>query len=232
MVGHAAPCPNLFQSQLITYTELGNVRSNLYAYEDTGVDTRGVCNAVGKVLGLCNTEQEKKLRYPINAREWRAWSNPEFLLRRFGLRLEDLSEELSISILGVLKTSFSPEGYQKALDAMRINHFLGEVCEVFGIMNQYSYNFLLFGEPSEEKVWGWVLYGHHLCLSVFFRGRHIVVSPTFTVSSSNLVVYAIALCSWLLPQCNADTHRGPNRTSSMTAHGPVQQSCIRKEVSA
>jgi hypothetical protein len=123
----------------------------------------------------------------LNAREWRAWSNPEFLLRDFGLRLEDLPEELAQSILAVLEASFSPEGYQKALAAMRINHFLGEVCDVPKIMNKYSYNFLLFGEPSTEKAWGWLFYGHHLCLSAFFKGTHIVVSPTFTGAEPNII---------------------------------------------
>jgi hypothetical protein len=36
-----------------------------------------------------STEQKDKVSYPIDAREWRAWSNPEFLLRPFGLRLEE-----------------------------------------------------------------------------------------------------------------------------------------------
>ena len=39
--------------------------------------------------GKVNEEEKTKLSYPINAREWRAWSNPEFLLRPFGIRLEE-----------------------------------------------------------------------------------------------------------------------------------------------
>lgn len=152
-----------------------------------GIDIESICNTANDVLHKMNPEQRQKVQYPINAREWRCWSNPEFLLRPFGLRLEDLPEDLARSILDVLKASYSPEGYEKALSAMRINHFLGECCDVRKIMNQYSYNFLLFGEPSTTKAWGWLLYGHHLCVNAFFKGKHIVVSPTFTGAEPNII---------------------------------------------
>ncbi|KAK3713900.1 hypothetical protein LTR37_008150 [Vermiconidia calcicola] len=170
-------------------TNDGNVREGLFELQDMGIDIDGVCTATTKVLDQCTPDQKQNLQYPINAREWRAWSNPEFLLRPFGLRLEDLPSDLATSILGVLEASFSPEGYQKALAAMRINHFLGEICDVTKIMNQYSYNFLLFGSPSPEKdkPWGWLLYGHHLCLAVFFKGRHMTISPTFTGAEPNII---------------------------------------------
>lgn len=70
---------------------------------------------------------------------------------------------------------------------MRINHFLGEICHVPRIMNKFSYNFLLFGEPSIDKPWGWTFYGHHLCLVVFLVGKQIVVSPTFTGAEPNVI---------------------------------------------
>jgi hypothetical protein len=103
------------------------------------------------------------------------------------LRLEELPEETTQSILAIIEATFSPKGYEKALAAMRINHFLGEVCEVPRIMNKYSYNFLIFGEPSSTKAWGWSMYGHHLCLSVFLKGSQIVISPTFTGAEPNLI---------------------------------------------
>lgn len=56
-------------------------------------------------------------------------------------------------------------------------------------MNKYSYNFLLFGTPStsSSQPWGWLLYGHHLCLSVFFKGPQVVISPTFTGAEPNII---------------------------------------------
>lgn len=152
-----------------------------------GIDIDGVCETTNSVLEKMTPQQREKVQYPINAREWRCWSNPEFLLRPFGLRLEDLPEDLAKSILSILEASYSPEGYQKAVAAMRINDFLGECCDVRKIMNQYSYNFLLFGEPSTREAWGWMLYGHHLCVNAFFKGKHMVVSPTFTGAEPNII---------------------------------------------
>ena len=86
-----------------------------------------------------------------------------------------------------METTLSPEGYAKALGAMRTNHFLGQLCDIPRIMNKYSYNFLLFGTPSETEAWGWSLYGHHLCLSVFLKGAQIVISPTFTGAEPNVI---------------------------------------------
>jgi len=142
---------------------------------------------VGKVVSKISTKEKEKLTYPLDSREWRAWSNPEFLLRPFGLRLEEVDQDVALSILDVLKATFSPQGYEKAISAMRINHFLGELCQVPKIMNKYSYNFLLFGQPSETEPWGWSLYGHHLCLNVFLIGPQIVISPTFTGAEPNII---------------------------------------------
>lgn len=88
-----------------------------------------------------------------------------------------------------MDASLSPEGYQKALAAMRINHFLGQVVNLPRIMNKYSYNFLLFGAPSTSpsSPWGWLLYGHHLCISCFFRGPQVIISPTFTGAEPNII---------------------------------------------
>ena len=141
------------------------------------------------MLESLTAEEQEKISYPIDAREWRAWSNPEPYLRPFGLRLEEIDQKKIDLILSVIEASFSPEGYQKALGAMRINHFLGEVVELPQIMNQYSYNFLLFGQPGTSKPWGWSLYGHHLCLNTFFRpsSSQIVIAPTFTGAEPNVI---------------------------------------------
>ena len=147
----------------------------------------GIVKAAEHVLGVISPNQREKVQHPINAKAWRAWSNPEFLLRPFGLRLEELDKPVIESILAVLEATLSPEGYKKARSAMHINHFLGETCQVPRIMNQHSYNFLLFGTPSTTQAWGWSLYGHHLCLNAFLKGRQIVISPSFTGAEPNII---------------------------------------------
>lgn len=87
--------------------------------------------------------------------------------------------------MNVLKATLSPEGYEKAVSAMRINHFLGELVKSPAVMNEFSYNFVLFGRPSTTRPWGWSFYGHHLCLNIFLYRGQIVASPWFTGAEPN-----------------------------------------------
>ncbi|XP_014557788.1 hypothetical protein COCVIDRAFT_14929 [Bipolaris victoriae FI3] len=170
-------------------TNDGKVRPGLFKAQDEGANVQAAFEKVGELLEGLDDEKRNKLVYPINAREWRAWSNPEFLLRPFGLRLEEVPESTAQSILAVVEASLSPEGYQKALSAMRINHFLGEVVKLPNILNKYSYNFLLFGMPSASasSPWGWLLYGHHLDIACFFKGPQVVITPSFTGAEPNII---------------------------------------------
>jgi hypothetical protein len=81
----------------------------------------------------------------------------------------------------------SPKGYDKARDCMRMNHFLGQVVNAPKVMNQYSYNFLLYGEPSLTEPWGWNFFGDHLCLNCFLLGKQMVISPTFMGAEPNII---------------------------------------------
>lgn len=166
---------------------VGHVRPGLFQLQDNDFDSGRVCETTTMLLAMLDTPERSKISHPIHAKEWRTWSNPEFLLRPFGLRLDEMSEDVTNAILRVMEASLSTEGYQKALSAMHVNHFLGEVCNLPKVMNKYSYNFLLFGEPSTDRPWGWNLYGHHLCLNVFIKGKQIVISPTFTGAEPNIV---------------------------------------------
>lgn len=125
--------------------------------------------------------------YHIDSPEWRTWSNPEFLLSHKGVRLDELAPPLRDAVMAVLRATLSLEGYEKAVGAMRINGFLGELVQAPRVCNEYSYNFALFGAPSTERPWGFSFYGHHLCLNVFLYRRQIVVSPWFTGAEPNMI---------------------------------------------
>ena len=106
---------------------------------------------------------------------------------RFGMRLEDVDKRMRALVFKLLDTAMSPEGYEKAMTATQINAFLGSVVNAPKVLNQYSYNFAFFGEPSAAEPWGWVLFGHHLCLSFFVRNKQIVISPVFTGAEPNMI---------------------------------------------
>ncbi len=70
---------------------------------------------------------------------------------------------------------------------MRINGFLGELVELPLLMNEFSYNFALFGEPSETKPWGWQLFGHHAALNCLVAGTQLVISPVFMGAEPDVI---------------------------------------------
>ena len=139
------------------------------------------------LLDRLDAGQRKQLTYPIGAEEWRRWSNPEFLANPNGLRLEDVGSETRDAILHVLQASLSAAGYDKARGCMKTNAFLGLLCDLPLIMNEWSYNFLLFGEPSLDQPWGWNFYGHHLVLNCLVLGGQMVISPTFMGAEPNFI---------------------------------------------
>lgn len=163
----------------------GNVRPNLFELQDEQIPIDNIVAATTHLFSLLSSEQKEILCYHIDSPEWRTWSNPEFLLSNKGLRLDEVSSSIRSAILAILQSTLSPEGYDKALKAMRINHFLGELVESPRVMNEFSYNFVLFGNPSTTRPWGWSFYGHHLCLNVFLYKNQIVASPWFTGAEPN-----------------------------------------------
>ena len=164
---------------------VGNIRPGLYTLQDEGVEIERIVNAANAVSDVLNVKQRQKLYYHIDSPEWRTWSNPEFLLSDKGIRLDEVDTKTRDTIMNVLKATLSPEGYDKAVKAMRINHFLGELVESPRVVNEFSYNFVLFGRPSTTRPWGWSFYGHHLCLNVFLYKGQIVASPWFTGAEPN-----------------------------------------------
>lgn len=143
--------------------------------------------AATSLLSLLAPAQLALVQYHIDSPEWRSWSNPEFLLSPKGLRLDEVSPAIRAAVLAVLEATLSPEGYAKAIAAMRINGFLGSLVNAPRICNEFSYNFVLFGSPSATSPWGFSLYGHHLCLNVFLYRTQAVISPWFTGAEPNLI---------------------------------------------
>ncbi|MDV3143329.1 MAG: DUF3500 domain-containing protein, partial [Sweet potato little leaf phytoplasma] len=64
---------------------------------------------------------------------------------------------------------------------------LGDLVESRTIMNEFSYNFVLFGRPLTNQPWGFSFYGHHLCLNVFLYKTQMVISPWFTGAEPILI---------------------------------------------
>lgn len=119
------------------------------------------------------------------------------------MRVEFLDGPKIDLILKLIQASLSPVGYEKVRDAMKTNHFLGELLNSRPILNQFSYkyhsfnyvsnySFCLFGKPSTSDPWGWSYYGHHLCVNVFVWGGQMVISPVFIGAEPNVSSHQIS----------------------------------------
>jgi hypothetical protein len=110
--------------------------------------------AARKLLDALTPEQASRLSYAVDAPEWQSWANPEFMQHDTGLRLDELDGTLRDAVFAVVEASLSPAGFELVRNLMRINGFLGDLVELPLLMNEFSYNFALYGEPSETRRGG------------------------------------------------------------------------------
>lgn len=169
----------LYDEPFVGVTADGTVREGLYRLPAAAEPDPASTIAAERLLALLSEEERGRIAYPLDAPEWRGWSNPEFVFFRNGLRLEDQREEVVRAILAVVEASLSPQGYERACEAMDLNGYLGELTSLPTIMNNRSYWFSIFGEPSATEPWGWQLFGHHLALNFVTVGGRDVIAPVF-----------------------------------------------------
>jgi hypothetical protein len=124
-------------------------------------------------------EQKKTSCFPVDSNQWRRWQNTELYLEHYGLRLEEIGARVRDGVLAVLRVSMSPHGYDLCLNTMKLNRVLGDIVHGPAVMNEWSYIFCLYGEPSMSEPWGWQLFGHHLVLNCFVLGEQMVLTPAF-----------------------------------------------------
>jgi hypothetical protein len=111
----------------------------------------------------------------------------QVLISTGGLRLDECDEGVRTAVHDLLRSSLSDEGYAKVLGCCIINGFLGELVHGEGVMNQHSYNFRLFGQPSADQPFGWTFFGHHVCLAAVICGGSMVISPSFLGAEPDVV---------------------------------------------
>lgn len=157
----------------------GNVRDGLFQVGDEGFDVAAATAAARAVLAAFTDDERVRARYPVDGPEWRDWYNPEWPMNTHGVRLDETGEAVRDAVGRLVRACLGAEGALKAEQVRSANLFLGELYDLRNVMNEWSYHFLLFGEPSQTEPWGWNLYGHHLALNCFVLGRQVVISPVF-----------------------------------------------------
>ncbi|MGM7774627.1 DUF3500 domain-containing protein [Arthrobacter sp. KNU-44] len=181
----------LYPEPFTGVTNDGVLREELYPLTDAlpgeEAPTSDMVATAEKLLTLTSQEQRDRLGYPVDAHEWQSWANPEFMQHDTGLRLDEVDPTLRDAALALVESSLSEQGYALVRNLMRINGFLGELVELPELMNEYSYNFALYGVPSESAPWGWQLFGHHVALNCLVAGTQLVLSPVFLGAEPDVI---------------------------------------------
>ena len=173
------PWAEMYRQPFVGVTADGNVVPGLYALQPNGAPSEAMVAATMRLLAQLSEDERSSTLFPVDAREWRRWNNTEIYLFKQGLRLCEIAPPLRDSVLAVVRESLSAGGYEKTRHVMRLNQFLGELVGNTEVLNEWSYNFSLFGMPSLSEPWGWQLMGHHLALNCLVIGRQLVLSPLF-----------------------------------------------------
>ncbi|KAL3492721.1 hypothetical protein BJX62DRAFT_250255 [Aspergillus germanicus] len=168
-------------------TSDGTRREGLFEIADEGAPVAEMVACAERVIDLLTPDELERLSHPVDSDEWCKWSNPEFLIYRTGIRLEDFPDATVSAIHALLRASTSEAGYRRLLAAMKTNRFLGDLCNAVSIMNEKSYQFTFYGTPSQTEPWGFSLFGHHLCVNIFVLEGQMVASPMFLGAEPNII---------------------------------------------
>ena len=160
-------------------TDGGGRRRGLFALKPEGAPVAAMAAAAGRLLDALTPEQRGRTLHPVGSPLWREWQNTEMLVEEHGLRLERADAAVRALAMAVVRESLSEKGFSESVGVMRLNAFLGEVLGAPGVLNEWSYTFCLFGQPSQAEPWGWQLFGHHLALNCLVLGGQMVLTPGF-----------------------------------------------------
>jgi len=173
----------LYRNEFRGVTEDGTLREGLYPFEPARPGEEApvaeMVAAANELLAVLDDDGRKRISFDVDAVEWQTWANPEFMQFDTGLRLDLQPAEVREKALALIQASLSPEGYDLAHAMMLINGFLGEVVDLETVLNEFSYNIALYGEPDLRAPWGWQLFGHHCAVNCLVVEGRMVVSPAF-----------------------------------------------------
>ncbi len=160
-------------------TAAGHLAPGLFSLQDTGLDNEPISRAAAAWLDSLDAGQRAAASFPLDSDAWRRWSNIHVFLMRHGAMMEPMSQEQRELAFGLLRESFSPQGFELARNIMRLNEAIREITGSDEELGEWLYWLSIMGEPSAEEPWGWQFDGHHLNVNCFVLGSQLVMTPMF-----------------------------------------------------
>jgi hypothetical protein len=136
--------------------------------------------AAGKFLGALNADQKKQATYVLTDAERENWNFVP--IARQGLPFKQTTTQQMALGIALLRTGLSHTGAAKAQAIMQLELILKELEKDTppGRRDPVNYFVTIFGEPSDQKSWGWRFEGHHLSFNfTIVDGRHVFFAPSF-----------------------------------------------------
>ena len=117
--------------------------------------------------------QQAQACLPLDAPQWREWTNVHVAFWRHGVMLDQLTPAQRDLALGILRATLSARGYDYAQGIMELNELVATLKDDHDSYGQWLYFVSIFGNPGGDEPWGWQIDGHHLVIStVVFDESH------------------------------------------------------------
>jgi hypothetical protein len=138
--------------------------------------------AAGKFLGALDADQKKQATYTLTDAERENWNFVP--IERHGLPFKKMSTEQHALGLALLRTGLSHTGMARANAIISMELVLKELEKGAARRDPTLYFVTVFGEPADNKSWGWRFEGHHLSFNfTVVDGKHVFFAPSFIGSN-------------------------------------------------
>ncbi len=138
--------------------------------------------AAGRFLGALNADQKKQATYALTDAERENWTFVP--IERHGLPFKKMSTEQHALGLALLRTGLSHTGMARANAIISMELVLKDLEKGAARRDPTLYFVTIFGEPAENKSWGWRFEGHHLSFNfTVVDGKHVFFAPSFIGSN-------------------------------------------------
>src|SRR5687768_14818047 len=131
-------------------------------------------------LASLTPDQAAKAKFSFADEERLNW---HFIPRaRKGIPFKEMEPAQQKLAHAFLSSGLSQKGFIKATTVMSLEAILRELERGKGtnIRDEMLYYFSVFGEPSDNKTWGWRVEGHHLSLNfTLAEGQLVAGTPAF-----------------------------------------------------
>jgi Protein of unknown function (DUF3500) len=139
----------------------------------------GSAKAAREFLAVLRPNLRTQCVLPFDGEERTTWGYLPG--RRRGVALKQMNEAERRAAHAMLREALSAHGYEKTTGVLELEAILRET-EAFGSLprDPELYYLTVFGEPSDEKPWGWRFEGHHLSLNFSSAsGKIVAATPAF-----------------------------------------------------